>query len=62
MAAATGVAGLALAVMLAGDAGLGAFGTCPPDRRTQAADHLTTRAGLHGGAMQQAAFAIKPES
>ncbi|WP_322872071.1 V-type ATP synthase subunit E family protein [Streptomyces goshikiensis] len=61
MAGAAGVAGLALAVMLAGDAGLGASGTCVPDR-TQAADSLAPRAGLHDQAMQQAAFAIKPES
>ncbi|MFF9011027.1 hypothetical protein ACF087_35280 [Streptomyces goshikiensis] len=61
MAGAVGAAGLALAVMLAGDAGLGASGACPSGR-TQAADQLVPRAGVHGQAMRQAGFAIKPES
>ncbi|WP_328930585.1 hypothetical protein OG429_40290 (plasmid) [Streptomyces sp. NBC_00190] len=60
LAAATAVAGLALAAVLAGDSLTGTPGTCQPNQ-AQAADQLMPRAGLEGrGQVQQAAFAYEP--
>ncbi|MCX5016651.1 hypothetical protein OG765_37655 [Streptomyces sp. NBC_00555] len=59
VAAATAVAGLALAAILAGDSLTGTPGTCRAGQ-TQTADQLIPRAVQGRGTVQQAAFARKP--
>lgn len=62
LAAATAVAGLALAAILTGDSLTGTSGNCQPGQ-TQAADRLIPQAGLQGrGTVHKAAFAHKPEA
>ncbi|OKK14752.1 hypothetical protein AMK16_29865 [Streptomyces sp. CB00455] len=62
LAAATGVAGLTLAAILAGDPFLGTSGDCLPGP-AHAADRLIPHAGLQDrGTVRQAAYAREPES